>query len=324
MSVDGRNYTSNLSRLTKHLGRLEAIQDGRPVSPVMIHMSLTNKCNLDCSYCCYGSRDLKDTLSLEQAMSAIDQFTKLGTRGLELTGGGDPSMSPHMGTVISYAKSKGMDVGLITNGISLDKFGDYAKDLQWMRVSLHGLNYGDRLVGKMGRTVDKAREVNPNIDISSVYIWTTGSEDTIQKVADFTTKYRIPTRVTPDLTLGKDSIDYMMASVGDAMKASGGDYLFLSDFNVKTDRQHDRCYMHLVKPFVFTDGNVYDCPSLALSPENKLNVNDKFKVCSIDDIFETYSQPSKPRLLDCLFCKYSMNNEFIDDLKRDLKHGNFA
>jgi len=326
--VDGKNYTSNLTKLFKHLDKLKNIQEGKPGSPVMIHMSLTNRCNLECTYCCYGLRDLSQELGFDKAESAIKQFGLLGTKGLELTGGGDPSMYKRLDDVVQAGVDNGMDVGLITNGIKLDRFGDFYKNLQWMRVSLHGLNFENKMQELMGKTVEKARSINPEIDISSVYIWTTGSDSTLEKVVGFTDKYKIPTRLTPDLTLGKDSIDEMMPYVGKQLakfKAEGrAEYLFLSDFNVKTTREHDNCYMHLVKPFVFTDGWVYDCPSLALSPDNKLNVNEKFRVCTIDDITEKYSKPSSARVLNCEFCKYASQNEFVHDLKMDVKHKNFA
>jgi MoaA/NifB/PqqE/SkfB family radical SAM enzyme len=325
--LDGRDFTSNTHKLTRHLDKLANIQQGKPTSPVMIHMSLTNRCNLTCSYCCYGNRDLSEELTYERAISAIDQFCNLGTKGLEITGGGDPSMYRRLDDVVSHAYGRGMDVAIITNGIKLPFFNSYDK-LQWMRVSLHGLNFNNGFEKKMGETVEKARRINPAIDISSVYIWTEGSEKTLEKVVDFTDKYQIPTRLTPDLTLGKENIDMMMPYVGGRLKhfklEDRAKYLFLSDFNVKTTREHDNCYMHLVKPFVYTDGNVYDCPSLALSPDNKLNVNEKFKVCDVEHITEYYSKPSAARLLDCQFCKYAGQNEYIHGLKQEVKHKNFA
>lgn len=321
--VDGKNYTSNLSRLTKHLPKLHNIQRGLPTSPVMIHLSLTNRCNLTCDYCCYGNRDLSQVLDFDRAKSAIEQFSKLGTKGLEITGGGDPSLYPRLDDIVQVGVDNGMDVGLITNGLKLQRFGDFYKNLQWMRISGHGLNYdSDKMEHSMDVTVEQSRFYNPDIDLSSVYIWNKMSEKVMPRVANWVEKHEIPTRVTPDLTLGKESIDEMMEIVRPYADMSR--FLFLSDFNVKTDREHDRCYAHLIKPFVFTDGNVYDCPSLALSPDNKLNVNDKFKVTTIEGITDYYSQPSNYRLQDCNFCKYSQMNEFIDDLKKPLKHNNFA
>lgn len=325
---DGKSFTSNLTKLNKHLDKLQLIQSGSPTSPVMVHMSLTNRCNLECTYCCYGLRDLSQELPFEQAESAIKQFSKLGTKGIEFTGGGDPSMYRRLDDIVQVSVDNGMSVGLITNGIKLQRFKGLYANLQWMRVSLHGLNFDNSMQESMGRTVEQARQENPEIDISSVYIWTKGSEATLEKVVTFTDKYHIPTRLTPDLTLGNQNIDEMMPYVGAQLaafqKEGRGNFLFLSDFNVKTTREHDNCYAHLIKPFVFTDGWVYDCPSLALSPDNKLNVNEKFRVCTIDGITEKYSSPSNPRTLDCNFCKYSQMNEFIHDLKTPTKHNDFA
>ena len=79
MSVNGRNYTSNSSKLLKHLDKLELLQDGIPTGPVMVHLALTNNCNLNCSYCCYGGRTKSQELSLGEALAVIDGFSTLGS-----------------------------------------------------------------------------------------------------------------------------------------------------------------------------------------------------------------------------------------------------
>ena len=52
--VQGRSYSSNLTKLLKQLPKLENLQKGKPPSPVMAHISLTNYCNLTCSFCCFA------------------------------------------------------------------------------------------------------------------------------------------------------------------------------------------------------------------------------------------------------------------------------
>jgi MoaA/NifB/PqqE/SkfB family radical SAM enzyme len=318
MTVNGKNYTSNVSKLMKHLPKLEGMQRG-VVSPVMIHMAPTNVCNLTCDYCCYGQRPIKGELSLDEVRSALSQFRKLGTLGMEWTGGGDPSMWKHLNPATEYAKDLGYDIGLISNALDWRNFNRFDL-LQWMRVSFHAANVGK----SVEPGIEKAKGVNPNLEVSGVYIWTTGSEKTIYEVARLADKYKIPTRVTPDLTLGTKSIDFMMTHVGDYVKDTNSPYLFLSDFNVKTSRRNDNCYMHMVKPFIYPDKNVYVCPSAALSPENNLQVNDKFKVCSIDDILTTYKKGVTTRKHDCNFCKYAPQNELVDDLLTPTKHNSFA
>jgi hypothetical protein len=318
MAVDGKSFTSNVSKLAKHLDKIIGMQEG-VVSPVMVHMAPTNVCNLTCDYCCYGQRPIKGELTLEDTMSALKQFKSLGTKGLEWTGGGDPSMWKGLNPATVYAKELGYDIGLISNALDWRNFNRHDL-LQWMRVSFHGANVGKNVEPGIVR----AKSINPNLEISGVYIWTKGSEETIKEVARLADKYRIPTRVTPDLTLGTKSIDFMMGYVGDNIKATGSEFLFLSDFNVQTHRRNDNCYMHMVKPFVFPDRNVYVCPSAALSPENGLMVNDRFKVCTIDTIVETYKKGVTTRKHDCGFCKYAPQNELIDDALTKTKHNSFA
>jgi hypothetical protein len=84
--------------------------------------------------------------------------------------------------------------------------------------------------------------------------------------------------------------------------------------------------MHLIKPFVFTDGYVYVCPSAELSLENKYNYvpDSQFMVCKIEEILEFYSKKSSMRHHACHYCKYAMQNELIDEIVRPTEHNEFA
>ena len=103
-------------------------------------------------------------------------------------------------------------------------------------------------------------------------------------------------------------------------------YAFLSDFNFKGERRNDHCYMHMVKPFLFTDGYVYACPSAELSIENNYNYvpESQFAVCDIDGIEEFYSKPPTLRHHACHYCKYAIQNELIDDILTETEHNDFA
>lgn len=322
MSIEGRSYTSNVAKLLKHLPKLQGLQQGR-VSPVMVHIAVANPCNLTCEYCCYGNRELKERLTLDHVISALDQFREIDTLGAEFTGGGEPTIWPHLNQAVEHAKAIGYDVGLVTNGVNFKLFQRFDL-LTWVRLSLHGLNHGIDL----GPAVETIRAAGPAPDISSVYIWTKGSEEVFPKVVEFTDRWQIPTRVTPDLTLGTASIEQMMAHVGGFVRQAESDgrphQIFLSDFNVQTTRAHHRCYMWMVKPFVFPDGNVYVCPCAALSPENNVDVNEQFKVCAIEDIRATYAAGVKTRIHDCTFCKFAGQNELVDEVLRKTKHNSFA
>lgn len=323
--IDGRNYTSNTRKVLKHLDKLKDIQEGKPVGPVMIHLALTNKCNLNCSYCCYGGRNKAEELTAYQAMSAIDQFSKLGTKGLEITGGGDPFLHPDINKIVTYGKFKGMSIGLISNGIAYDKFTEWDK-LDWIRLSSHVLNdEKPKLVEAFSNAIKEAQS-HPNLDVGSVHIYT-GNDYNLLKVVKFMDEHKVPTRITPDLTKSPEIIRNGMKHAKDLMEnVWHAQYSFISDFNMQFERNTQNCYQRLIKPYIHPNGVVYECPGASFSPENFCNVDDKYKVCSIDDIFKTYSDPKilETKSYDCKFCKYQPSNELINDIVTETKDNDFA
>jgi hypothetical protein len=82
----------------------------------------------------------------------------------------------------------------------------------------------------------------------------------------------------------------------------------------------------MIKPFLFTDGYIYACPSAELSLENNYNYKpeSQFMVCNVDEIEEFYNKPASLRNHACKYCKYSMQNELIDDILTETRHNEFA
>jgi len=323
--VDGRNYTSNTRKLLKHLDKLKDIQDGKPVGPVMVHLALTNNCNLNCSYCCYGGRNKAEELDVGQAIKAIDSFYSLGTRGLEITGGGEPLLHPFINPIVEYGKNKGMSIGLITNGLAYDKFHRW-QDLDWIRMSSHVLNNNiPEQVDKFSQGISLAKSYK-NLDVGSVHIYT-GNDYNLMKVIYFMDEFKIPTRITPDLTQSPEWIKENMLHAKDFVENKfNSSYCFVSDFNMQFERNTQNCFQRLIKPYIHPNGIVYECPGASFSPENFCNVDYKYKVCSIDDIVKTYSSKDNLQIksYDCKFCKYQPSNELINDIVSKTKDNDFA
>lgn len=322
--VSAHNYSSNNSKLLKHLDTLKGIQDNTKFAPVMVHLSLTSNCNLNCSYCCYANRTKGESLSLDQLKSVIDQFSALGTKGIEFTGSGEPTLHPHLSEAIAYAKSKDCSVGLITNGTNPDAVKDYSL-VDWMRVSSHVLSgHKSKLISRFEDTLSRGKSAG--VDVGSVYIYSEQPFSDLERVVKFMDSHEVPTRVTPDLTKSKEWISENMSKVKDFIEGDlHSSHCFVTDFNIVYDRPNNHCYMKMVKPFVHTDGFVYVCPAASFSPENFCNVDEKYRFSSIEDITKTYEEmDNKPDLFDCGFCKYQTQNSLIDDLLRDTKHNDFA
>ena len=350
--VEGRTYTSNVSKLLKHLPKIQLLQDGKRPSPVMFHMSPCNPCNLTCSFCCFANRTLKEMLTFEQMKKAIDSFVELGTTGMELTGGGEPTLHPDFGKVVNYAYEKGLKIGVVTNGTKITKWhqvGGVWDKLQWIRLGMYGFYEGYEY------DIDALRTY-PNLDIGAAYIWDENFQtsqnpnihgnwtDTVNKklsqkrqtpehfdrMLEWVEKEKIPTRIAFNSIKTSDLILQDIEMIKERIKDKNLKYAFLSDFNWKGtgQRRNNNCYMHNFKPFVFTDGNVYVCPCAEMSVENAYKVNSEFQISTIDGILDFYnnvqSSNGVKRIHACSYCKYAEQNELIDDALRTTEHNSFA
>ncbi|MDR2367563.1 MAG: radical SAM protein [Deltaproteobacteria bacterium] len=125
--------------------KLASLEDNRlgldPLYPVSVELSLTSRCNLRCLWC----SDLKsralcpDRLSLGTLDGLFTDLAGGGTRGITIEGGGEPTLWPHFGEAARLAVSKGLSVGLITNGTNLfhgNREPDFYSLFQWIRLSL--------------------------------------------------------------------------------------------------------------------------------------------------------------------------------------------
>jgi hypothetical protein len=348
--VQGRTFTSNVSKLLKHLDKIKLLQDKVRPSPVMFHMSPCNPCNLTCTFCCFANRTLKEMLTFEQMKKAIDSFVELGTTGMELTGGGEPTLHPDFGRVVNYAYEKGLKIGVVTNGTQITKWhekGNVWDKLQWIRLGMYGFYEGYEYDIKSLRTY-------PNLEIGAAYIWDENYKNSnnpnlhgdwsdskgkkisknrqtpehFERMLQWVEKEKIPTRIAFNSIKTADLISEDLNIIRERIKDLNLKYAFLSDFNYKGTRRNNHCYMHNFKPFVFTDGNVYVCPCAEMAVENTYKVNPEFKISDIDGILDFYNSVSDNngyrRYHSCSYCKYASQNELIDDALIETHHNDFA
>jgi hypothetical protein len=289
-------------------------------------------------------------LTLEQMMAAIDSFVELGATGMELTGGGEPTLHPEFGTVVNYAHQKGLKIGVVTNGTTIPKWhkvGNVWDKVEWVRLGMYGFYEG--------YTYDiNALRSYPNLTIGAAYIWDenyntsqnpniTGNwSDTKSKklatkrqtpahfdaMLEWVEQEKIPTRIAFNSIKNSDLISQDIEVIRNRIKDKNLKYAFLSDFNWKGTRKNNHCYMHNFKPFVFTDGNVYVCPCAEMATENAYKVNSEFKICDIKGIMEYYNGVQAAggirRFHACSYCKFAAQNELVDDALVETSHNDFA
>jgi organic radical activating enzyme len=313
--VIGQTYSSNTSKLLKHLDVIKGMQEGK-AKPIMIHLSPTNVCNLKCTFCCFANRTRGEILDLDRLKKCVKDFRSLGTSALEFTGGGEPTLYPYINEAIDYSYDLGYSLGICTNGSSLRKVRDWNK-FKWVRLGIYSIDND--------YAIDLEYIRSFNVEISAAYVWNKPDIGKFHKMLDFVNEQKIPTRIAANAIKDPVEVESDMDILRQQCNGRLGNFAFISDFNFKTVRRNDKCYMYLIKPFVFTDGNVYACPSSELSTENNKNMNDTFKICSIEELLQFYTETGIiPKNYSCTFCKYCQQNELLEDALLETRHNEFA
>lgn len=157
-------------------------------TPEVVSLLLTDKCNINCVYC-YG--DFKATnsnvMTLEVITSMFDNFKKMGTNYIELTGG-EPLMHPQFIQVFEIACQTFKSVALLSNGVLFDdKIFDIIekyKNKISIRISVDGYSpeTNDQIrqikgtLPKTIKTIKKLVEIRVRLEVTYMILYSNQNE----------------------------------------------------------------------------------------------------------------------------------------------------
>ena len=110
------------------------------INPVSINLDLISACNFYCDHC-IDLDIIKNgyLLKFGNIKKLIEPWVKDGLRSVIIIGGGEPTLHPDFEEIIAFLKSKGLEVGIASNGSRLSRLADIAHLLNgrdWVRLSL--------------------------------------------------------------------------------------------------------------------------------------------------------------------------------------------
>lgn len=113
----------------------------QPYDLHIIHLNLTNKCNLKCIYCYADERsESKTPLQFKDYINIIDSVNNINKNAEIVLTGGEPLLASYAVDVAEYAKKTGNQVHILSNGTLIDE--DTAKQLaqvsDLIKISLDG------------------------------------------------------------------------------------------------------------------------------------------------------------------------------------------
>lgn len=154
--------------------------------PSTINYHLHRACNARCRFCFATFRDVGGQLSTEDSVKLLEMLRREGGEKITFAGG-EPTLHPDIGFLVSQAKRIGFRTSIVTNGARLAPLLDgYAADIDWVGISVDSANettqvtLGRGLGDHVARAVDLAarcHEVGVRVKLNTVVTALTWWED---------------------------------------------------------------------------------------------------------------------------------------------------
>jgi MoaA/NifB/PqqE/SkfB family radical SAM enzyme len=314
-------HTSTTSRIPLkmilHQRFYRNLMEHQRIVPIHLQLSVTNTCNLNCSFCSFKNRDSHSELSLDEVRDIIDAFAALGIEAVTLTGGGEPLCHPYINEIISLCRQKQVKTALVTNGLLLETLNDESlRTLTWCRISVGD----DRTTANVERIAKVLRTVcpkAPNIAWSFSYVVLERQNPEIQHKIVLLAKElnMLNVRFSPD----QHNVE--KADLGLTAETNKNEAICIYDEKI-AENVLPGCWLYLVKPFVAADGYIYPCCCTHYNFDGK-NTSGSSRICFYKDfkeklrLMETY----KPQCYKCYFRHY---NEFIDAVLQPIIHSEWV
>lgn len=134
------DYRIDAQKIHYHPQRLSRWLEGKDVAPIYLEVSPVGSCNHRCIFCALDYLGYKPTLLRTAALKRfIADSAALGVKSMMFAGEGEPLLHKDIVELVTFTKSKGIDVALTTNGVLLNRQNLPAllSNLSWLRISLN-------------------------------------------------------------------------------------------------------------------------------------------------------------------------------------------
>jgi len=286
------------------------------IIPYHVQFIPTNRCNLRCNYCSCDDRDKKLEFTIKESMEIIDRLQKLGTKTLTITGGGEPMMYDHINSIIGYAKIKGIQSGLVTNGTALNLL---FKSPKWCRISS-----GDGREPSWDEITEAVKE-NPKTEFAFSHVMGKNPNyETIEKIVRYANKHKFThVRLVNDL-LKVDEIGENILIAKNRLKNAK-----IDDSNVIYQARKDylkgneKCLISLLKPVISPDKKVYPCCGSQYAIKGQKKDMGR-ALCDLKDLEKVITDQKYFNGKACQVCYYNQYNNVLGMMIKKLDDMRFV
>jgi len=336
-------------KILRHPKQLATWKEGGIPSPISTELFATNKCNNSCTFCRFRTyHKHRDSLTLSQMISYIQQIQDAQGKAVVFSGGGEPLMNPYTPHAVIHAKTIGLDVGFITNGqlITEQIAETLVSSCVWVRISLsattpqtfeaiRGVNKFHEAIQGIKTLTEAQKSLNTPCTIGIQWIYTKREpvEYLISFIRDHCQNKRIDyiqiiaeqTHHLHRLINQRDLIKHIeklqvIFPSNPQIIYSKADDLLLPNFG----RDYETCEGHWFTAVIAADAKVYLC--CHLSGQTKFAIGD-LNINSLEEIWHGDKRKQIAATIDvskCLhICKHHEINKLLHQLKKEMPHENF-
>jgi len=299
-------FVSNAAKLMGNIDRLAKFKETGELFPITLDIGPTGRCNQNCPFCSVKNRNRNEDLNLQDALLITKYYVHYGVKGIEMTGGGEPTLWPHFEEFIEKISQEPVKIGLITNGRLLHKYSpEFLRHFTWIRVSVNGIDEG--WVPNF--------EIPPEVTFSFSYVWHRGTED--EKTNERLKQVLEKCPNAKALKIQKDVFIDQLNPI--SINPLTNSRVFIGDKGIETIPA--KCFIGWLKPHLSADGKIYRCSTCALK-ERKFT--SEFVMGDVDHLplFVPDSKTFNPAQ-HCERCFYTAQNELVQKVMNPIEHSEF-
>jgi MoaA/NifB/PqqE/SkfB family radical SAM enzyme len=322
------------SKALRHPEKFLDIRENRPTSPVHVLLVLSDLCNQNCSFCSYrdpnyissvlfhenGNYNPNRKLPKIKAIEILDDCKEMGVKGIQFTGGGEPTVHPDFQEIVDYTTKLGLSWGLITNGVKLSKF-DVSK-ASWVRVSLDASNSKtySKIRGVMENHFDLACESIKKTKCGVTFTVTPDNWTEVYECAKLVKSLGANNfKIGPQFSEEDDKLfdgfyDRALELTHKAEELSDENFQVFNRFPSKISEiveppKHKLCAYQYFTTHIGADQNLYRCCVYAYNPYGLVGTikNKRFK----DAWYENWNSIAQFDATKCKGCHYKDINESL-------------
>lgn len=307
------------SKIFRDEGLMKTILEHKLIFPRHVQLSPTDICNLKCSFCSCRKRERKEW-SKDDVKEIVKILKQVYTKGVTITGGGEPLLFPYMELLLIELRIAGISIGLVSNGIApLNPL--FMPLIKWVRFSFSDdRDFTSEFCGSLGKWVGKS------VDLAFSYVLTeTPNLKNIAFVVKLANQFKFThVRIVSDILKPKTS-EYMGKVKQYLKECKIDDSLVIYQIRNAWTTGTKSCYISLLKPMIYSDGFIYPCcgAQYALTDDVR-RMPAKMNMGHYTELPEIIKHQKYFNGEICNICYYESYNNVLADLLKDLEHLEFV